>query len=108
MSHPLRCRPGRHVSVVVGAALVGLLLIGRCTSTSTSTPPSPTSTPLPAATSLPTATTTTTGSPVLVYFSKSPQSLTDPTAVFSVQRMAPTAAVATFTIQLLIAGPTLE
>jgi spore germination protein GerM len=45
---------------------------------------------------------------VLVYFSRNPVSFNDPTAVFSVQRVAPTSAVATYAIQLLIAGPTLD
>jgi hypothetical protein len=48
------------------------------------------------------------GAPVLVYFSKSPESLNDPTAAFPVERMVPSAAVATYAIQLLIAGPTQE
>jgi Sporulation and spore germination len=43
---------------------------------------------------------------VLVYFSKKPDSYNDPTAVFPVQRTAPTAAVGTYAIQQLIAGPT--
>jgi hypothetical protein len=41
-----------------------------------------------------------------VYFSKNPESLNDPTAVFPVQRVAPNSAVATFATQQLIAGPT--
>lgn len=50
---------------------------------------------------------TTTNYPIKVYFSKSPTSLnTDPSAVFPVDRVSPTLAVGTFSIQLLIAGPT--
>jgi spore germination protein GerM len=45
--------------------------------------------------------------PVKVYFSKFPDSLTSFDAVFPVDRVSPTKAVATFAIQLLIAGPTL-
>jgi spore germination protein GerM len=49
---------------------------------------------------------TPTPSPVLVYFSRYPESFNDPTAVFPVQRVAPNSAVATYAIQQLIAGPT--
>lgn len=57
--------------------------------------------------------TSTTSSPtsyqVKVFFSKAPDSLqTDNSAVFAVNRTSPTIAVATFSIQLLIAGPTLS
>lgn len=45
--------------------------------------------------------------PVKVYFSRFPQSLHTFTAVFPVARVAPAPDVATFAIQLLIAGPTL-
>jgi hypothetical protein len=48
------------------------------------------------------------GYPVKVYFSRVPDSLNHPTAVFPVNRISPTIAVATFSIQLLIAGPTLS
>ena len=50
-----------------------------------------------------------TPTPVFVYFSKNPESLNDPAAVFPVQRVAPNSAVApsaTSAIQQLIAGPT--
>ena len=51
----------------------------------------------------------TTSYPIKVFFSKSPDSLqTNPSAVFPVDRTSPTIAVATFSIQLLIAGPTLS
>jgi Sporulation and spore germination len=56
----------------------------------------------------PSSTTSTQESyPVKVYFSKFPDSLTRFDAVFPVDRVSPTKAVATFAIQLLIAGPTL-
>ncbi len=49
------------------------------------------------------------GYPVKVYFSKYPDSLTKTfNAVYPVNRVSPTIAVATFSIQLLIAGPTLS
>src|SRR6266446_8552801 len=46
--------------------------------------------------------------PIKVFFSRSPESLNDPSAVSAVDRTSPTIAVATFSIQLLIAGPTLS
>ena len=45
---------------------------------------------------------------VKVFFSKSPQSLNNGFAVYPVDRVSPTIAVATYAIQLLIAGPTLS
>ena len=46
--------------------------------------------------------------PIKVFFSRSPESLNAPSAVSAVDRTSPTIAVATFSIQLLIAGPTLS
>lgn len=46
------------------------------------------------------------GYAIKVYFSKFPNSINSFTAVFPVNRVSPTIAVATFSIQLLIAGPT--
>ena len=52
---------------------------------------------------------TTASYPIKVFFSKSPDSLqTNFNAVYPVKRTSPTIAVATFSIQLLIAGPTLS
>lgn len=48
------------------------------------------------------------GYPVKVYFSKNPTSFSNSLAVFPVNRTSPTLAVATFAIQLLVAGPTLS
>ncbi|HJT55473.1 MAG TPA: hypothetical protein VJ761_03180, partial [Ktedonobacteraceae bacterium] len=48
------------------------------------------------------------GYPIKVFFSKSPDSLNNFNAVFPVARTSPTIAVATYSIQLLIAGPTLS
>ncbi len=53
-------------------------------------------------------TSTISGYPVKVFFSKDPDSLNDNTAVFAVDRVSPTIAVGTFSLQLLIAGPTLS
>ena len=46
--------------------------------------------------------------PVKVFFSKSPESLNNGSAVYAVHRVSPTIAVGTYAIQLLIAGPTLS
>src|SRR5439155_21267106 len=47
--------------------------------------------------------------PIKVFFSKSPEALnTNPSAVYPVDRVSPTIAVGTFSLQLLIAGPTLS
>src|SRR5579859_4401668 len=55
------------------------------------------------------ASSAATGYPIKVFFSKAPDSLqTNSNAVFPVNRTSPTIAVATFSIQLLIAGPTLS
>jgi hypothetical protein len=53
-------------------------------------------------------TSTAAGYPVKVYFSRFPDSLNNSNVVFPVNRVSPTIAVATFAIQLLIAGPTLS
>ncbi len=53
-------------------------------------------------------TSTAAGYPVKVFFSKVPDSFNTSNAVFPVNRVSPTTAVATFAIQLLIAGPTLS
>jgi hypothetical protein len=46
--------------------------------------------------------------PIKVFFSRSPESLNNASAVYAVARTSPTIAVATFSLQLLIAGPTLS
>lgn len=46
---------------------------------------------------------------IKVFFSKFPESVnTNPSAVYPVERVSPTIAVGTFSLQLLIAGPTLS
>jgi len=97
-----------------GAGLAATLLtLAACASPTAN--PAPTSTGIATATATATATvapaataTTTSGGPyhVLVYFSKKPDSLNDPTKVFPVDRYSPTLGVATYTIEQLIAGPT--
>ena len=52
---------------------------------------------------------TVTSYPIKVFFSKYPVSvITNPSAVYPIPRTSPTIAVGTFSIQLLIAGPTLS
>jgi spore germination protein GerM len=89
--------------MLVVLALLGLPLFGCGLSTAASSTAN-----LSTTTRSPTAALAASSSPILVYFSRSPESLNDPTAVFSVQRTSPTAAVATYAVQLLIAGPTQE
>ena len=84
------------------------------TPTATSSTATPTSAPVtstPGETSTadsPAITATTqTGYSIQVYFSKFQDSLNNFNAVFPLNRFSPTIAVATYSIQLLIAGPTL-
>lgn len=105
------------ISVLLLFIVLVLPACGANTGGTTITQASPTVQPTSADT--PEATVTTTSSPsasatspdgyrVKVYFSKFPDSLNNFTAVFPVKRISPTIAVATFSIQLLIAGPTLS
>ena len=55
-----------------------------------------------------TANTSSSTYPIKVFFSKNPDSFNNSAAVFPVDRTSPTIAVGTFSIQLLIAGPTLS
>src|SRR5262249_22536893 len=96
----------------VGAVLAAILLGGgrcSCTTTGTAGPTatgtSPTATPRPGTPGLPTATPTP-SIPVKAFFSKHPQSDSDPSKVFSVGRTAHSLAVATFATQQLLIGPT--
>jgi hypothetical protein len=106
---------------IIGTFLLLFVLILSACGTSSSTTANTTATSTPA-TSVsqtadpvtPEATTTaahygtTTVYPIKVYFSKFPDSLNNFNAVFPVDRSSPSTAVATFSIQLLIAGPTLN
>lgn len=136
MTHPQNApatptRSFRHVPLskaIAGAVLLLFVLaLPACgsgqanTSTTTSSASTPTSTvsdPQQTVTSGPEATTTAvhpastvTSSddyPIKVYFSRFPDSLNNFNAVYPVNRISPTVAVATFSIQLLIAGPTIS
>ena len=96
--------PHARSAFAIGFLLLGTLLLGGC---GTQLPPPPVA---QAASAQPSVThTTTQGYTIQVFFSKAPTSLsTDPTAVYPVERISPTQAVATYAIQELIAGPTLS
>lgn len=87
-----------------------VMVLAGCSSSTSSTSAGSTATPLPTATITPTATTaptaTAVGYPVKVFFSKHPDSDSNPALVFSVNRTAPSLAVATYASQQLFAGPT--
>ena len=68
----------------------------------------PSATSAPTTTPSPTAPPAATGYPVNVYFSKTPDSENNFTAVFPLNRVSPSPQVETVSIQLLIAGPTPE
>lgn len=64
--------------------------------------------PVPTATTAPAVSATSGEYPVKVYFARHPESDSDPTAVFPVQRVSPTLGVATFALTQLFAGPTVS
>jgi len=95
------------------ASMLGFLLLalGACDSTTGSFTVGPAATETANANASATVTNvpaspTVGGFSVKVYFSKHPASDSDVTAVFSVPRVSPTVAVATYAMQQLIAGPT--
>jgi hypothetical protein len=98
--------------VVILALSVALLALSACwTSMGGACSPTATFTPVPhtaTGQAVPQATTTTTVSGYLIkgYFSKFPGSLQNAEAVFAVNRISPAIAVATFSIQSLLTGPT--
>ena len=94
--------PRKSLIYLVGIA--SLVMLAGCGGTVTV---SSTATPAATATSAPTATATTPPTiPVKVYFSKNPDSLSDFSKVFPVDRTAPDLRVATFAMEQLIVGPT--
>ncbi len=111
------CRASISRSIIGTCFLLFVLILAACGTTSVSTTPAP-STPQQTVSSGPEASLTpapassiaasASSYPVKVYFSKFPDSLNNFNAVFPVNRSSPTIAVATFSIQLLIAGPTLS
>lgn len=98
-----------HRRVALGLVLAAFVALATgCTqgstiaagSTATANGPSAT------ATSAAASPTSVTSIPILVYFSKHPDSDNSVNAVFGVKRVSPTLGVGTFAIQQLIAGPT--
>jgi hypothetical protein len=120
LAGPQTLRYTARIMLLLAAALLALSACGTTTGgngspTATTTQATATATAQPTTqpteATTPQATATETSLPgykIKVYFSKFPQSEQDYTAVFPVERISPTIAVATFSIQLLIAGPTLS
>ena len=95
--------PRRCATLAVAATLLSLVVLAGCASTATADADATGTAPSGAPTA--TASPTTGGIPVLVYFSKHPESENNFSAVFSVQRTSPDQGVATFAIKQLILGP---
>jgi hypothetical protein len=91
---------------LLGVALVaGTLALAACGTSSGATSSNTPTASVPTATAAVTPTTSgLTGYPIKVYFSNNPGTMT----VTSVNRVSPTIQVGTYSIQLLIAGPTPE
>lgn len=102
----------RHIKAIMGirlgVVLTALLVLAACGTSSSTGGATPTATATLAATSATSPTPALTGYPVKVFFSKTPDSENSLTAVFPVNRVSPTSQVETFSVQLLIAGPTPE
>lgn len=103
-------RPIARLGIISSIIFVAFLAAGcsssgggssAATATTAASAATATVTPAPAA-----ATSTPSGYPVLVYFSRHPDTDNNPAAVFAVHRTAPSLQVATYAIQQLIAGPT--
>jgi hypothetical protein len=94
-------RPGLLTLFVISTCMVFSFVLSACSGNLLSSTASP---------QIANASTTARGAgyPVKVYFSRSPDSLNNNAAVYAVDRLSATIAVATFSIQLLIAGPTLS
>ncbi|HEY7340152.1 MAG TPA: GerMN domain-containing protein [Ktedonobacterales bacterium] len=106
---------GRFVGLVAAAVVVALIATvfahlasrgGQTTGPAIHPAPTHAQSQPTVAPTIPAPTATATGYPVLVYFSKNPDSYNDSTAVFPVHRTSPTLGVATYAVQQLIAGPT--
>src|SRR5260221_13336501 len=94
--------PQRRAILAVAATLLSLVVLAGCASTATADATATAPSGAPTATASPTSAG---GIPVLVYFSKHPESENNFAAVFSVQRTSPDQGVATFAIQQPILGP---
>ncbi|HEY1387404.1 MAG TPA: hypothetical protein VGF38_02580 [Ktedonobacterales bacterium] len=90
--------------MMLGSIFTALLVLAACGSSTSTGGTSPTATATPATS--PTATLA--GYPVKVFFSKTPDSENSFNATFPVNRVSPTSQVESYSVQLLIAGPTPE
>jgi hypothetical protein len=96
-------RPTRLVAA--GMVLAALLVLAACGSSPTPGAQA-THTPSISATAAATTTPGVTGSPINVYFSKTPETDGNFSQAFPVKRVAPLQQVEVFAVQLLVAGPT--
>ncbi|HEX6800796.1 MAG TPA: hypothetical protein VF116_23995 [Ktedonobacterales bacterium] len=107
--HERRFGARRLISLGVGVVTIAVLFLAACGSSSTGGGRvSPTAPATSSPTVAPTPTPGLTGYPIAVFFSKTPDSENTYNAVFPVKRVSPTKQVETYSIQLLIAGPTPE
>lgn len=105
--HKRRFGARRVMSLGAGVVTIAVLFLAACGSSSTGgAPPTATATSSPTVASTPTPGLT--GYPITVFFSKTPDSENNFSAVFPVKRVSPTKQVEAYSIQLLIAGPTTE
>lgn len=94
----------RHM--MLGGVFTALLVLAACGSSTSIGGASPTATPAKSPVASPTPALT--GYSVKVFFSKTPDSENSFNAAFPVNRVSPTSQVETYSVQLLIAGPTPE
>lgn len=99
-----RIRVRNMIGIRLGVVLTALLMLAACGASSSTGGATPTTT----ATSATSPTASLTGYSIKVFFSKTPDSENSLNAVFAVNRVSPTSQVETFSVQLLIAGPTPE
>jgi hypothetical protein len=100
-------RSNRLTGAALLLALGPFLVLTGCDATTAGQRPTPTATFAETATAAASPTTPGgSGIQVKVFFSRHPETDSNPQAVFAVKRVSPTAGVATYATQQLIAGPT--
>lgn len=108
--HVRRARVILHMGT--GGVLVALLILAACGASPTTTggtaPTATTAPQPPPPTVAASPTPSQAGYPIKVFFSKTPDSENNASAVFPVTRISPTANAEAYAVQLLIAGPTPE